>query len=165
MVVSFKELEQSGCHTSGLHGLSNLRRGQGSTAPVHPQTWQVRHRRARHESCFLVILKCWIRGIGSECCPLYTVGLRLSSSLSATSSGWAALGWASGLSATWRLMGTSCRPSPITNHSSKPSLMDTERDCESRYNTVSMHQFIHFSLYMPLGSSDSHNDSRIALFI
>lgn len=56
--------------------------------------------------------------------------------LSATSSDWAALGWASGLSATWQLTGTSCRPSPITSRSSKLSLMDTERDCESHYNSV-----------------------------
>lgn len=46
MVVTFKELEQSGSHPPWLHGLPNLRRGQGPTAQVHPQTRQVRHRRA-----------------------------------------------------------------------------------------------------------------------
>lgn len=79
-------------------------------------------------------------------CALRLLSLFFSFSFSVTSSGWAALGWASGQSAMWQLMETSCRPSPITSHSFKPSLMDTERDCESRYNTVSKHQFICFVL-------------------
>lgn len=53
VVVSFEELEQSGGHASWLHGLPHLRRGQGSTAQVHPQTWQVG---ATHKTVILCVL-------------------------------------------------------------------------------------------------------------
>lgn len=41
LVVPAEELELPGRHPPGLHGLPDLRRGQSSSAEVHPQTWQV----------------------------------------------------------------------------------------------------------------------------
>lgn len=130
LVISSEELEQPGRHTPRLHGLPDLRRGQGSPTQVHPQTGQVRH-----------IDALWMSHTISK--NTFWPGV----SLSATSSGWAAPDWASGPSATWRLTGTSCRPSPTTNPSSRPSLMDTERDCESRHDTASMLCFIHCTVH------------------
>lgn len=167
MVVSLKKLEQSGSHTPRLHGLPNLWWGQGPAAQVHPQAWQVRHRRAlrttdtHNTSLKKKKKKVWkfldeskrdsptvrfpaalnmLLQLNTDCELLVDIVVFLP----VTSSGWAAPGWASGQSATWQLMGTSCRPSPITSHFSKPSSMDTERDCEFHYNALSGHQFISF---------------------
>lgn len=41
VVLPAEELELPGGDPPGLHGLPDLRRGQSSSAEVHPQTWQV----------------------------------------------------------------------------------------------------------------------------